>query len=57
MAVIAKVAVQAATYAIDKPYDYLVPPELEGTLEPGMRVLVPFGGAGQAAEGGPIPAG
>ena len=41
---VAKVAVAKAIYAIDKPYDYLVPPELEGTLEPGMRVLVPFGG-------------
>ena len=71
MAVIAKVAVQAATYAIDKAYDYLLPEEVGG--QAGCRVLVPFGrgnrlteaidplpasgGAGQAAEGGPIPAG
>ena len=30
MATVAKVAVQAATYAIDKVYDYLLPPELAG---------------------------
>ena len=30
MAVIAKVAVQAATYAIDKAYDYLLPAEVGG---------------------------
>lgn len=41
MATVAKVAVQAATYAIDKVYDYLLPPELAGQV--GCRVLVPFG--------------
>ena len=40
---VAKIALQAATYAIDKPYDYQVPPELLDTLRPGMRVVVPFG--------------
>ena len=39
MAVIAKVAVQAATYAIDKVYDYLLPEEVGG--QAGCRVLVP----------------
>ena len=39
MATVAKVAVQAATYAIDKVYDYLLPPELAGQV--GCRVLVP----------------
>ena len=48
---VAKVAVAKAIYAIDKPYDYLVPPELEGTLEPGMRVLVPFGGGNRGSDG------
>ena len=38
---IAKIAVSAATYAIDKPYSYAIPPEMN--LEPGMRVTVPFG--------------
>ena len=48
---VAKVAVAKAIYAIDKPYDYLVPPELEGTLSPGMRVLVPFGGGNRGSDG------
>ena len=47
----AKVAVSRAVYAIDKPYDYLVPPQLEPTLRPGMRVLVPFGAGNRGAEG------
>ena len=41
MAVIAKVAVQAAPYAIDKVYDYLLPRDVGGQV--GCRVLVPFG--------------
>lgn len=41
MTQIAKVAVAAATYAIDKPYDYLVPSGME--LSVGCRVTVPFG--------------
>ncbi len=40
MTQIAKVAVAAATYAIDKPYDYLVPSGME--LSVGCRVTVPF---------------
>lgn len=47
----AKLALSAANFAIDKPYDYLVPPELSGRLEPGMRVLVPFGRGNKAVEG------
>ena len=43
---VAKIALQAATYAIDKPYDYQVPLELLDTLRPGMRVVVPFGAQG-----------
>ncbi len=47
---VAKIAVSKAIYAIDKPFDYLVPPELS-SLEPGMRVLVPFGRGDRGAEG------
>jgi len=46
----AKVAVSKAVYAIDKPYDYRVPAQLED-LRPGMRVLVPFGAGNRGAEG------
>ena len=48
---VAKVAVSKAVYAIDKPYDYLVPAALEETLRPGMRVLVPFGVGNRGSEG------
>ena len=64
---------QAATYAIDKPYDYLLPPELDGcsvglpgagalrTGKPPQRrrmiLSLRAGGAGQAAEGGAHAAG
>ncbi len=48
---IAKVAVAKAIYAIDKPYDYLIPTQLEDTLLPGMRVLVPFGAGNRGSDG------
>ena len=47
----AKIAVSAATYAIDRPYDYLVPDALRGTLRPGMRVAVPFGVGNRSCDG------
>ena len=50
MAQIAKIALSAATYAIDKPYDYLIPDEL-CPLPPGVRVMVPFGAGNKRAEG------
>lgn len=48
---IAKIAVSRAIYAIDRPYDYRVPPELEDRLQPGMRVLVPFGSGNRGTDG------
>lgn len=45
---IAKVAVAAATYAIDKPYDYVVPDEL--IVAVGCRVLLPFGRGNRISE-------
>ena len=48
---IARVAVAAATYAIDKPYDYLVPEQLAGGAQVGVRVTVPFGKGNRASEG------
>ena len=48
---LAKVALSAATFAIDKPYDYLLPAELLETARPGMRVLVPFGAGNRRIEG------
>ena len=48
---LAKIALSSATYGIDKPYDYLVPPELSESLKAGMRVLVPFGAGNRRSEG------
>ena len=48
---IAKVAISKAVYAIDKPYDYLIPPELEDQIRPGMRILVPFGSGNRPSDG------
>ena len=48
---IARVALSAATYAIDKPYDYRIPPELEEGACPGVRVIVPFGAGNRRTEG------
>ena len=48
---VAKVAVAKAIYAIDRPYDYLIPTELEGQVVPGIRVLVPFGSGNRGSEG------
>ncbi len=46
---IAKIAVSAANFAIDKPYSYFVP---EGMgIQPGMRVMVPFGRSNRQTEG------
>lgn len=51
LTVTAKLALSAATFAIDRPYDYLVPSALEETITPGMRVLVPFGRGNKVVEG------
>ena len=48
---IARVALAAATYAIDRPYDYQIPQELEGRAAPGVRVIVPFGAGNRRTEG------
>jgi primosomal protein N' (replication factor Y) len=48
---IAKIAVSAANYQIDRPYDYLVPDDLADRLLPGMRVLVPFSKGNRKTEG------
>ena len=50
-AVIVKVAVSAAPYSIDKPYDYLVPESLLDAAVPGVRVTVPFGRGNRESEG------
>jgi primosomal protein N' (replication factor Y) len=46
---IAKIAVSAANFAIDKPYSYYVPQDM--CLCVGMRVVVPFGKGNHRTEG------
>ena len=46
---IAKIAVSAANFAIDKPYSYRIPEDI--ALKPGQRVQLPFGRANKRAEG------
>ena len=48
---VAKIAVSAATYWIDKPYDYLVPEEMRDRIDLGMRVYVPFARGNRKCEG------
>ena len=46
---IAKLAVSAANFAIDKPYSYRIPEGMK--VAPGQRVQVPFGRGNKRAEG------
>ena len=46
---IAKIAVSAANFAIDKPYSYVVPDSMQ--VQPGIRVMVPFGRSNRHTEG------
>lgn len=48
---IAKIAVAAANYSIDKPYDYLIPDSIADLVAPGMRVTVPFSRGNRRSEG------
>jgi len=48
---VARLAVAAATYHIDKPYTYKVPEVLADKLTPGMRVSIPFGRGNRRSEG------
>ncbi len=46
---IAKIAVAAANFAIDKPYSYRIPGQMQ--LQSGLRVIVPFGKGNRRTEG------
>jgi primosomal protein N' (replication factor Y) len=48
---IAKIAVSAAVYWLDKPYDYGIPAELADAVKPGVRVTVPFSRGNRRSEG------
>lgn len=46
-----KVAVSAAAYHMDRPYEYRLPEKLRGQARIGMRVIVPFGNGNRRCEG------
>ena len=48
---VAKIAVSAATYWIDKPYEYRIPEILGDAVQPGMRISVPFSAGNRRSEG------
>lgn len=48
---VAKIAVSAATYWLDKPYDYLIPENMRSLIAPGIRVTVPFSRGNRQSEG------
>ena len=48
---IAKVVLADIPYSIDRPYDYEIPAELEGSVHPGCRVTVPFSRNDRITEG------
>ena len=48
---LARIALSSATFAIDLPYTYRLPPALSERVWPGMRVVVPFGPANRLCEG------
>lgn len=48
---VARIALAAATFAIDRPYSYAVPDQLKEGVLPGTRVLVPFGRGNRPSEG------
>lgn len=48
---VARVAVAAAVYSIDRPYDYAVPETLSAAVFPGARVSAPFGRGDRLSDG------
>ena len=48
---IAKIAVSAATYWVDRPYSYRIPESLCEKVAPGVRVMVPFSRGNRRTEG------
>lgn len=48
---IAKIAVSAATYWVDRPYSYRIPDKLLDKVVPGVRVMVPFSRGNRRTEG------
>lgn len=48
---IAQIAVEQTAFSFDKPYDYLIPEAFRDQVQPGCRVLVPFGRSNRKRQG------
>ena len=48
---VARVALDVKSYALDREYDYHIPAELDGDVQRGARVVVPFGRANRLTQG------
>ncbi|NLZ56247.1 MAG: primosomal protein N' [Clostridiaceae bacterium] len=47
---LAKIVLRNATFGFDKIYTYLVPNELSAAVQPGLRIMVPFGAGNRLRE-------
>lgn len=47
----AKIAVSAAVYSVDRPFDYQIPSQMSDRIQAGMRVIVPFGRGNRLSDG------
>ena len=50
-AVIVSVAVEQTAFSYDKPFDYLLPYDMQQAGKPGCRVMVPFGRSNKKRQG------
>ncbi|MCI8497554.1 MAG: primosomal protein N' [Clostridiales bacterium] len=48
---VAQIAVEQTAFSFDKPYDYLIPETLRDKVQPGCRVMVPFGRSNHKRQG------
>ena len=48
---IARIAMAAVPFSVDRPFDYLVPDTLSAQVVPGVRVMAPFGRGNRRSEG------
>ena len=48
---VAKIVIEQTAYSFDKPYDYIIPTNLESNANCGCRVIVPFGNGNVTRQG------
>ena len=47
----ARLAISNVSFAVDRPYTYIIPDDLSARVKPGVRVIVPFGKYNRRSEG------